>query len=114
MTEKLQGEQFPQSIKFDSAAYDQCDQIVVAVFSSSTGTIIETFVKVADEKYPNAAILTKNETDAQAIDLFFTSEKTKNMLGKYSMEIKRVVSGVQMPIFKTTLPMFNFSTSITV
>lgn len=114
MKDKIQGEQFIEQLRFTGAGYDQCEQMIFVVYNTNTQSVASAFVKVADDKFPGAELVVKNEYDAQVVDLFFSAEKTATMLGKYSIEIKRVISGTQMPVIKNKMDVYNFTTSKTV
>lgn len=106
MTTKLQGSQFVKKIKFTGAGYNECDQMIAVIVNASTDVIAVIFVKVADSSFPDAKIIEQVDDDTAIIDLFFTSDMTKDLSGKYVLEVQRTVAGERMPIIKTEAELF--------
>lgn len=91
--EALRGERWYQKITgFD---WDQVTQIVVRICNAVTGQNI-TYTKMATEDYPEAGSISNSE-DGSMLFLLDTSDLDP---GKYSIEIKINVAGVNAAILK--------------
>lgn len=92
--ECLQGERFPQLMSgFD---YINADQIVILLYRSNDTSFAKSFVKVADDKYPEAGLVTVNEAEK----MVFTVSTEGMEPGKYDIEIRVDLVGVSAPIVK--------------
>lgn len=108
-----QGSQFKKQLQFSSATYDTCEQIEVVVFNEMSKTIGAVFLKVEDADIPDAIIIEQSDVDLKVIDLWFSEETTKRLLGTYTIEVKLSINGVKMPIIKVRNDLFTIQISKT-
>ena len=106
----FKGEQFSRNI--GGIDYDACDQIVLLLYRGSQNDAPVVWVKVATDDYPDANLLELSGNDQYPIRVFLSEEITRNLnAGTYSMEAKRVISGIHAPILKSSKEFFTIKES---
>lgn len=112
--EIYQGEQFYRYIYGDNIDYDACSQIVLALYRKNDIKVVQYFVKIIDEEYPDAELLQKSDNPNFNLQIFFTEAMTlKYVEGTYLLEAKRVINGINMPVIKGVEEIFTVKKSMT-
>lgn len=109
--DKLAGSKFNMQVQCGVFGFDDCSQIEIVVFNQKTPADRLVYLKVPDAEQPDALPVESNSDNQLYLDI--TVDTAELPVGQYMFELKRTVTGQQMPVIKNPVNLFNLKTSQT-